>query len=155
MERIKMDGAYIVKTDMSKEGYFTENTDGSLQKHKYGFIRKISDLINYGKTMELVYNYICFVAQDTNQIKMFKGNGGSELIDTLRNIKRKYNKFIKANGEEYFFISDNIIGYYDKKGRKCKIVISDDGMTLELECFSFYDNRKTNRKYDFHYFPSE
>jgi hypothetical protein len=80
----KTNGVYIKKNHANEEGYYTEKNDGSLKKHKYGFLDKLYDISRYGKTQEISYSYFYFqYFSKTNLVILRSATMVMELSDLI------------------------------------------------------------------------
>lgn len=155
MNNFRRDGAYLKLYDKNKEGYETYGKDGKFIKHKYGFLDKLYDLYNSGKTLDTGYNYIYFFKSRINsnsEIKLFRGTIIGEFTEVLASIKKNGHYGSHHLISEFKLVNDDVVKYYDKSNRECFLTVFREGNLLVHDYFDIHTNEPKETEYKFYAF---
>lgn len=155
MNIFRRDGAYLKLYDKNKEGYETSGRNGKFIKHKYGFLDKLYDICNSGKTLDTGYKYVYFYISrldNASRLKLFKGTIMGEFTEVLASIKRNGHYGSHHLINEFIIVNEDVIKYYDKSNRECYLTVYREGNLLVHDYFDIHTNEPKETEYKFYTF---
>jgi hypothetical protein len=142
-------GAYIHVFDIKKEGYVSKDKNGTYKARKYGFFDKLNDLISYGQTHDISYDYLVFkLNRQEEKIDLYVGSStGTELTELLKMLPERVHSW----GSKVDYVVDgNKIRY--TKNEPASLQFNAEG-TMIWGTLKDVFGKDTRMDYTFYPFP--
>jgi hypothetical protein len=150
--KFRLDGVYIKKHDILKEGYDTWN-NGKFIRNKYGILDKLYDIYRYGKTMDVSYSYIYFYTskiRTISEVYLYMGSISGELTSILSNFKSTSYFGTNFHRDDYELVNDEFIKYKDSLGRSCSLTLLRDGNLIIKDFIDFVTEEDITDEFKFY-----